>query len=805
MIRTAAILVLLAATAADAQLTTTVKRIRLEYATEPELAASTLEFGHVVVNEGNLADLRIGDGATPGGIRVGSDWWTNNMLSAWGGLSRVDIEAIVALSIPHVDLTPYAFSSDLLDYALLSDYAAATNAIWGSLATKAAASNLVSEAGRLDGRINTLTSTATSEVARLDGRVDSLTTTATSEVARLDGRVDSLTSTTTGEVGRLDGRVDNITAASLGALTAETDPAWTAASGSVVYATTPGYTAAVEQAATAFGWGDHGEAGYLTEEADAAALSAVAAVSGRVDVVESWGDHAEAGYLTSFWTNNVDANDTEIDNLNTLGVAFITGPGSTGRSIFPYDGEFGGAWNFVTDEPTVKGSRIIRHSTLTPCRFFAPGGVLTFDHGATLPHTLSTDSNLVTRTNRHGHTRMVITTTNDYQRSSGYIGIFGGTNLLDSFNPGCDGSAYTSDYPWAEGGMTITLSLSELPGAPGVTSAPPVITSLDVYNMADTGLVSRAMIDTQNQIIGGDWPSTGRQWANKDYADDVADAALAAANAETHYRTAPTDLQAQPVRWNPRFDTVTETNQMKWKYGGETYWAVDGEGSTVIPEIRSFTVGGGETAMLTVWSYSGGATNLIPEVSTNLQSWVRLDTNAIVSAEMVDDFTAQVVFTNASATAMFVRLVDVSGGEGRPVIYAHAPVLALYGLIVPGGATNTFSRAGTTNHIYVDAASNLVVAANGTAAITVSPDGNIGIGTTPSSSFGLRVGTHIYAAGYIRAGSYLMSGAQADIGTYAKVGSGEVRLGSDNAWIKSDGTNLWFRNIAGTTNALTDN
>lgn len=27
-----------------------------------------------------------------------------------------------------------------------------------------------------------------------------------------------------------------------------------------------------------------------------------------------------------------------------------------------------------------------------------------------------------------------------------------------------------------------------------------------------------------------------------------ADAALAAANAETHYRTAPTDLQAQPVR-----------------------------------------------------------------------------------------------------------------------------------------------------------------------------------------------------------------------------------------------------------------
>lgn len=37
--------------------------------------------------------------------------------------------------------------------------------------------------------------------------------------------------------------------------------------------------------------------GALTEEEDAAALAAVAAVSGRVDTVEGWGDHAEAGYL----------------------------------------------------------------------------------------------------------------------------------------------------------------------------------------------------------------------------------------------------------------------------------------------------------------------------------------------------------------------------------------------------------------------------------------------------------------------------------------------------------------------------
>ena len=79
MIRTIAILVLLAATAANAQLTTTVKRIRLEHATAAELAGTTLDLGHTVFNEENPADLRIGDGETPGGIRVGSDWWTNNM------------------------------------------------------------------------------------------------------------------------------------------------------------------------------------------------------------------------------------------------------------------------------------------------------------------------------------------------------------------------------------------------------------------------------------------------------------------------------------------------------------------------------------------------------------------------------------------------------------------------------------------------------------------------------------------------------------------------------------------------------
>jgi hypothetical protein len=392
----------------------------------------TLDLGHAVFNEENPADLRIGDGETPGGIRVGSDWWTNNMLTAWGGLSRVDIEALlalsigayqerdtaalaaldaqvwrldgridnlsadglgaitaeadpifaasaaygitlgnlaawnaahgwgdhaqagylteeadpawaaaapkyarlsdvealVALSIPYVDLTPYALSADLLDYARLSDYAAATNAIWGSLASKAAASNLVAEAARLDGRIDGISAAG---LGALTVESDPI---ASSNLAVQAGILSDLGTLTTGEVARLDGRIDGISAASLGALTEEVDPEWGAASPDVarlrdveaLLAFSLGYPQEQDSAAlsavaavsgrvdTVEGWGDHSAAGYLTTEADAAALSAVAAVSGRVDTVEGWGDHSEAGYLT-----------TEADAAALSAVAAVSG------------------------------------------------------------------------------------------------------------------------------------------------------------------------------------------------------------------------------------------------------------------------------------------------------------------------------------------------------------------------------------------------------------------------------------------------------------------------------------------------
>jgi hypothetical protein len=519
--------------------------------------------------------------------------------------------------------------------------------------------------------------------------------------------------------------VGGITAESLGALTAETDPAWTAASGSVVYATTPGYTAAVEQAASAYGWGDHSAAGYLTEETDtaalsavaavsgrvdtvegwgdhsaagylteetdAAALSAIAAVSGRVDTVEGWGDHAEAGYLTAeadaaalgvigsatnalldlagarAMTGNLNMADGNITNVNNIDVATLSEAGSL-SGIDIADSEFTGQWNFA-DQLTVRGSKILLESTLIQPSWVTSSAAYT--NPISLPHLFTTNLSFVdTVPLPESATRVFITTTNDESRSSGNLRLMIGDVELASYMPECDGSTHQLDFSQAlvPTGSSIRVVFMELPSASGVTSAPPSITDMQVWTMADPAQVGRRL-DTANSIYEGDDPLYPRQWLNLRSGEALAAAALAAANAETHYRTAPTDLQGQPVRWNPRFDTVAASNSLSTLYGGSTALRLDGEGAAVVPEIRAFAVESGEVATLTVWSYSGGATNLVPEVTTNLITgiWERKP-ESIVSATNIDAFTAQVVFTNDFERLLYVRLVDVSGGTGVPVL-----------------------------------------------------------------------------------------------------------------------------------------
>lgn len=462
-----------------------------------------------------------------------------------------------------------------------------------------------------------------------------------------------------------------------------------------------------------------------------------------------------------------------------------------GNNIFFDDGDFIGDWNFV-DTLTVRGSKLLLESTLLQPPWVSASAAYT--NPIALPHQFTTNGSFVdTAPLPHSATRVYLTTTNDESRSSGALRLMIGDVELASYTPACDGTAQQLDFSQAlvPTGSSLRVVFSAFPGAPGITSSPPTITDMQVWTMADPGQVGRRL-DTANSVYEGDDAVYPRQWLNLQSGEALADAALAAANAETHARTAPTDLQGQPVRWNPRFDTVTETNQISWKYGGETYWSVDGEGATVIPEIRSFTVGGGETATLTVWSYSGGATNLIPEVSTNLQTWVRLETNAIVSAEMVDDFTAQVVFTNAAETAMFVRLVDVSGGEGRTVIYAHAQVVLAYGSVFPATATNCYLRpGGGTNSIYFDEDSNMVIAVDGSTALTISPAGDVGVGQPPLPGFSLSTDASFYAGGSVRAGAGLASF------------NGKIYMNNKlNSYIELVGTNLMFTATNGVTGRI---
>ncbi len=259
-----------------------------------------------------------------------------------------------------------------------------------------------------------------------------------------------------------------------------------------------------------------------------------------------------------------------------------------------------------------------------------------------------------------------ITTTNSPNRSSVRLSFVGsGSGQIFSFNPGCYG---TEELVWIPAQQNDNFYIEAHANAPDpAPSAPPTITKLRAWVLANSMLVAREH-ELTGQIFLVDDPAEPRQIANLRSAEAEAAEALDLALDEVWHRTASTDLQGNTMRFNPRYDIYGTNDLLNFKFGGETMLQFDGTGSKVIPEIRSFSVGPGTTAEMTVWSYAGGETNLVPEVSTNLQDWLRLDASAIVSAAMLDQYTAKIVFTNSAPKAQFVRLVDVSGGEGDPVV-----------------------------------------------------------------------------------------------------------------------------------------
>ena len=375
----------------------------------------------------------------------------------------------------------------------------------------------------------------------------------------------------------------------------------------------------------------------------------------------------------------------------------------------------------------VRGGRVLLESTLWQMN--GDNASAYTNPIQSMPVTLSTNGAWVETSHPAGGvTRLLITTTNGPHRSSGAIDVEVGGEVVYSFTPTCSGDVQQVDFPfaYASPGEGMILTLRTVPEV--LTNAPPTITALQLYTMADTNQVGRR-IDTANAVYEGDSPTLPRQWANKTYVDSAADAAMDLANGETWDRTHDTDLNGHDLRRNARFVETTFSNSYAMLYGGGAVVEIDGEGSRVVPEIIGFEVEAGETATLTVYSYSGGATNLLPEVSTNLDTWTRLDASAIVSATNTDEYTARVVFTNADATAVFVRLVDVSGGEG-------VPVTKFTGGVNIGGVTRTSwpgNGTGATQLIAnisgQAAKTSTYDEATATLTITDLPDNNSGGGT----------------------------------------------------------------------------
>lgn len=271
---------------------------------------------------------------------------------------------------------------------------------------------------------------------------------------------------------------------------------------------------------------------------------------------------------------------------------------------------------------------------------------------------------------------------------------------------------------WARTGDVLRVGYDAFPAMDGMTN--PLLQLVCAAGLVNTSYYGRAA-DMHGQPTTFDYPTEPRQVATAQYVDDLVSAALASANAETHSRTEATDFNNHLVRLGPRVDTFAVSNSYVVKIGGQTVVEVDGDGAAVIPEIRAFSVSVGETATMSVWSYSGGATNLIPEVSSNLLTWTRLSAAAILSATNVDAYTAQIVFTNEADRMMFVRLVDVSGGDGDPVV-------RIVGGVDINGDTRTAWPTGTGEGISATDATGIVYAVIGAA--PVSAFSNVTFGAT---------------------------------------------------------------------------
>ena len=108
---------------------------------------------------------------------------------------------------------------------------------------------------------------------------------------------------------------------------------------------------------TAYGWGDHAQAGYLTSESDPvfSASDAAAVTAAKItnwDTAHGWGDHAQAGYQTALGTHITNITSTQVTNWDS---AYGWGDHGTEGYLTDITGESVGNLSDVdttTDAPT---------------------------------------------------------------------------------------------------------------------------------------------------------------------------------------------------------------------------------------------------------------------------------------------------------------------------------------------------------------------------------------------------------------------------------------------------------------------
>ncbi|MCZ7593121.1 MAG: hypothetical protein M5U15_13730 [Kiritimatiellae bacterium] len=321
-------------------------------------------------------------------------------------------------------------------------------------------------------------------------------------------------------------------------------------------------------------------------------------------------------------------------------------------------------------EITRRGADVMVESTLV---------VAPFDGGAmfaatNLPIYLGDDEHVETVAPLAGTVGARLRLTNEYMRANGAIVISQGGLDLASGNAGSlAGGADVLVMKWAYSAATnpITITYVAAPLLPQfedtndvpILAAPPIISELEFYTLADTSLAER-VTELRDQVLRVDDPVGARDAANKAYADQVANSAYQSAHQQIYQREGATDLAGNPLQFSPRYEVVGVSNDLQIKYGGYVIGAFEGGNAAIQPAILDWRVNGATQVTMTVRTSELYLNDLSVQWSSNWWGgWATVATN-VITRQMLDEYTARLVITMAVDNLGYLRLLDGSGAIG---------------------------------------------------------------------------------------------------------------------------------------------